>query len=275
MPDQPFDVRKAIDQSAAKTTLQELAKKGIHRVKVLDEQMIQKLIRDAVENILGSRAGLLSDAEREKVVQKSRQELDRLIREFKETKDRAELLTHDKNDLAATVENLQQQLKVQRQLGEQVAAKRENELRAEFAQREREYNQRIQAEMQKNFEMSQKMTTTLEEARSHEDELFKKMEQLFTKSLEGLNKKLTDLRLRAVAGGVGAGVAGGEFEGVELRPSQATIESLFSKELESNLKAMSSEGKVAGKIGGALERLKALRQGGSEKPKDEGGKEPS
>ena len=55
MPEQPFDVRKVIDQSASKTTLQELAKKGIHRVKVLDEQMINNLIRDAVEHILVSK----------------------------------------------------------------------------------------------------------------------------------------------------------------------------------------------------------------------------
>ena len=45
---QPFDVRRAIEQSSSKSTLQELAKKGIHRVKVLDESMINKLIGDAL-----------------------------------------------------------------------------------------------------------------------------------------------------------------------------------------------------------------------------------
>jgi DNA mismatch repair ATPase MutL len=236
MPDQPFDVRKAIDQSAAKSTLQELAKKGIHRVKVLDEQMIQKLIRDAVENILSTRGGSLSTDEREKVVKQSRQELDRLVKEF--SQDKATLST------------------------------RENDLRAEFAQREREYNKRIQEEIQKNADMSQKMAASLQESRTHEDELLKKMEQLFTKSLEGVNKKLTDLRLRALAGGPMAG--GGGLEGVELRPSQATIENLFSQELESNVKAMEkAEGKVAGKLGSALDKLKNLRGGGAPKKDEE------
>ncbi len=243
MPDQPFDVKKAIDQSASKSTLQELAKKGIHRVKVLDEAMIQKLIRDAVENILSSRGGNLSGAERDQVVKQSRQELDRLIKEFSSTKD---TLTADKAALAT----------------------RESELRAEFAQRERDYNKRIQDELQKNADMSQKMASSLETSRTHEDELVKKMEVLFTKSLEGLNKKLTDLRLRAIAGGPMAG--GGAFEGVELRPSQATIEGLFAQELESNVKAMEkAEGKAGGKLGSALDKLKNLRGGGAPKKDDE------
>ncbi|HZL73494.1 MAG TPA: hypothetical protein VFC86_13610 [Planctomycetota bacterium] len=245
MPDQPFDVRKAIDQSASKSTLQELAKKGIHRVKVLDEAMIQKLIRDAVENILGARGGNLSGAERDQVVKQSRQELDRLIKEFNSTKD---TLTADKAALAT----------------------RESELRAEFAQREREYNKRIQDEMQKNSDMAQKMASSLENSRTHEDELVKKMEVLFTKSLEGLNKKLTDLRLRSLAGGSGGGGGGGGYEGVELRPSQATIEGLFAQELESNVKAMEKgEGKTAGKLGSALDRLKNMRGGGAPKKDDE------
>lgn len=246
MPDQPFDVKKAIDQSASKSTLQELAKKGIHRVKVLDEQMIQKLIRDAVENILGARGSSLSNTERDQVVKQSRMELDRLIKDFNTTKDHANTLAADKVVLAT----------------------RESELRAEFAQRERDYNKRIQDEIQKNAEMSQKMAASLESSRSHEDELVKKMEVLFTKSLEGLNKKLSDLRLRAMAGGSMGG--GGGLEAVELRPSQATIESLFSQELESNVKAMEkAEGKAGGKLGSALDRLKNLRGGGAPKKDDE------
>src|SRR5688572_3006841 len=248
MPDQPFDVKKAIDQSASKSTLQELAKKGIHRVKVLDEAMIQKLIRDAVENILTARGGTLSGAERDQVVKQSRQELDRLIKDFNQTKDKADGLAADKVALA----------------------QKESELRAEFAQREREYNKRIQDEIQKNAEMSQRMASSLENSRLHEDELVKKMEVLFTKSLEGLNKKLTDLRLRSLAGGGGGGGGGGGLESVELRPSQATIESLFSQELESNVKAMEKgEGKTAGKLGSALDRLKNMRGGGAPKKDDE------
>ena len=64
---QPFDVRRAIEQSSSKSTLQELAKKGIHRVKVLDESMINKLIGDAVERIISTKTNLLSSDDRAKL----------------------------------------------------------------------------------------------------------------------------------------------------------------------------------------------------------------
>lgn len=370
MPEQPFDVRKVIDQSASKTTLQDLARKGIHRVKVLDEAMINKLIREAVEHTLVSKTAFMSDEDREKVVKASRAELDKLVKEFNEQKDKAELLQKDKTTLASDVENLQRQLVVQRQLGEQLgrqryedgkraaseeietlkqrmgkldeevaartrrelegemqkrlsgemekmsamaahlqAAKaatgedairravekaehdlkeqfkqefprrvqqavtaRENELKLEFANREKDleaqYNQKVMAEMQKNVELSQKLAASLEESRAHEDDLFKKLESLFTKSLEGLNKKLADLRMRSFAG-AGAAMGTPGLEAVELRPSQATIESLFASELESNVKAMQqTEGKTAGKIGSALDKLRAMRGGGAKPPEE-------
>ncbi|MBI4565610.1 MAG: hypothetical protein HY716_13025 [Planctomycetes bacterium] len=296
MPEPPFDIRKALEQSTSRTTLQELARKGIHRVKVLNEQKIQELIRDAVQHSIASKTSLLSEQERERLVQATRQELDKLIREFNQQKDRAELAANDKATLAAEVENLQKQLQVQRQLGDQLArvsyedgrraaaeqlasleqrleervrdavGRREAELRSQQADLERDYNQKLMAEMQKNVELSQKMTSSLEESRAHEDDLVRKMEQLFTKSMEGLSKKLSDLRLRTVAGPAGSS-GFTELEGVELRPSQATIETLFNQELESNVKAMQkSEGKVGGKLGSALDRLKALRGGGGGKP---------
>ena len=68
---QPFDVRRAIEQSSSKSTLQELAKKGIHRVKVLDESMINKLIGDAVERIISTKTNLLSGEDREKLIKAS------------------------------------------------------------------------------------------------------------------------------------------------------------------------------------------------------------
>jgi len=303
MPDQPFDVRKVIEQSASKTTLQELAKKGIHRVKVLDEQMINKLIHDAVEHILGSKTNLLSEEDRNKLVAASRTELDKLIKDFNQQKDKSELLNVDKEKLAAEVESLQKALQVQRQLGDQLGkqaleqgkafAKGEIEmlqkkvelrdeelgsLRAKLKdaesrqkevvvqvsqQKEAEANQKVMAEMQKNVELSQKLAKTLEDMRIRDDEIAKKMEALFTKSIEGISKKLTDLKLRALAGGGGIGAGGGVPGEEAFRQSSDVIAHMLNNELESNLKAMEpTEGKTAGKIGSALDRLKAMRGGG-------------
>ncbi|MBI2898658.1 MAG: hypothetical protein HYY17_00590 [Planctomycetes bacterium] len=352
----PIDVRKVIEQSASKTTLQELAKKGIYRVKVLDEAAITRMIGEAVQRIIATKTNLLSETDRAKLVEASRKELDKLVKEFQESKDRAELMEKDKAALAAQIENLQEQLKLQRRYTDEMAkqryeegksvmqqqvddlkgqladarnqggdearraqqsvieevrgqaARREEDLHrqadarfeegvksqqqliaelqrrisdteqriagekeAEFSRKlleEREHEAARREELQgklaemnaKNLEMSQKLATTMEDMKKSDEELFKRLTELFTKAIEGVNKKLTDLRLRSIAGGVTS--ATGSLPGdVEFRPSQMTIEGLIGEELESNLKKMEVEAKTSGKISSALDRLKALRKG--------------
>ena len=294
---QPFDVRRAIEQSSSKSTLQELAKKGIHRVKVLDESMINKLIGDAVERIISTKTNLLSGEDRQKLIQASRQELDRLMKEHQATKDKAELMEQSQGQLAATVENLQNQLKTAQRLAEDTAKQRYEDgkavmraevddmkkkmstLEADIEKRLRreidlEYqakmaNERIVIEQMKT-EAAKKQAEMIDEMRKSDEELFKRMSELFTKVMDGVNKKLGDLRNRSFAGGGGGGGGTGRMEGdVEFRPSQATLESLVQGELESNVKAMQVESKSGGKMGSALERLKAMRGGGGGEKKDE------
>jgi hypothetical protein len=293
---QPFDVRRAIEQSSSKSTLQELAKKGIHRVKVLDESMINKLIGDAVERIISTKTNLLSSDDRQKLIEASRKELDRLMKEHQVTKDKAELMEQSQGTLATTVENLQNQLKTAQRLAEDTAKQRyedgKNVMRAEVddmkkkmstmeadiekrvrREVELEYaakmaNERIVIEQMKT-EAATKQAQMIEEMRKSDEELFKRMSELFTKVMDGVNKKLGDLRNRSFAGGGGGGGGVGKMEGdVDFRPSQATLESLVQGELESNVKAMQVESKSGGKMGSALERLKAMRGGGGDK-KDE------
>jgi len=296
---QPFDVRRAIEQSSSKSTLQELAKKGIHRVKVLDESMINKLIGDAVERIISTKTNLLSSDDRQKLIEASRKELDRLMKEHQATKDKAELAEQSQGTLAATVENLQNQLKTAQRLAEDTAKQRyedgKNVMRAEvddmkkkMSSMEADIEKRVRREVELEYsakmanerivieqmktEAATKQAQMIEEMRKSDEELFKRMSELFTKVMDGVNKKLGDLRNRSFAGGGGGGGGGmGKMEGdVDFRPSQATLESLVQGELESNVKAMQVESKSGGKMGSALERLKAMRggAGGGEK-KDE------
>jgi hypothetical protein len=295
---QPFDVRRAIEQSSSKSTLQELAKKGIHRVKVLDESMINKLIGDAVERIISTKTNLLSGEDRQKLIQASRQELDRLMKEHQNSKDKAELAEQSQATLAASVENLQNQLKTAQRLAEDTAKQRyedgKNVMRAEVDDMKKkmstmeadiekrvrrevdlEYqakmaNERIAIEQMKT-EAAKKQAEMIDEMRKSDEELFKRMSDLFTKVMDGVNKKLGDLRNRSFAGGGGGGGGGmGKMEGdVDFRPSQATLESLVAGELESNVKAMQVESKSGGKMTNALERLKAMRGGGGDKKPEE------
>ena len=293
---QPFDVRRAIEQSSSKSTLQELAKKGIHRVKVLDESMINKLIGDAVERIISTKTNLLSGEDRQKLIDASRKELDRLMKEHQSSKDKADLAEQSQASLASTVENLTNQLKTAQRLAEDTAKQRyedgKNVMRAEvddmkkkMSSMEADIEKRVRREVdleyqakmanerivieQMKTEAAKKQAEMIEEMRKSDEELFKRMSELFTKVMDGVNKKLGDLRNRSFAGGGGGGGGTGRMEGdVEFRPSQATLESLVAGELDSNVKAMQVESKSGGKMGSALERLKAMR-GGGEKKKDE------
>jgi hypothetical protein len=294
---QPFDVRRAIEQSSSKSTLQELAKKGIHRVKVLDESMINKLIGDAVERIISTKTNLLSSDDRAKLIEASRKELDRLMKEHQSTKDKAELAEQSQAQLAASVENLTNQLKTAQRLAEDTAKQRYEDgkavmraevddmkkkmstMEADIEKRVRrevdlEYqakmaNERILIEQMKT-EAATKQAQMIEEMRKSDEELFKRMSELFTKVMDGVNKKLGDLKNRSFAGGGGGGGGMARMEGdVEFRPSQATLESLIQGELESNVKAMQVESKSGGKMGSALERLKAMRGGGGDKKEEE------
>jgi len=297
---QPFDVRRAIEQSSSKSTLQELAKKGIHRVKVLDESMINKLIGDAVERIISTKTNLLSSDDRQKLIEASRKELDRLMKEHQSTKDKAELAEQSQATLASTVETLQNALKTAQRLAEDTAKQRyedgKNVMRAEvddmkkkMSSMEADIEKRVRREVdleyqakmanerilieQMKTEAAQKQAQMIEEMRKSDEELFKRMSELFTKVMDGVNKKLGDLRNRSFAGGGGGGGGGmGKMDGdVDFRPSQATLDSLVQGELESNVKAMQVESKSGGKMSNALERLKAMRGGGGggEKKDDE------
>ena len=294
---QPFDVRRAIEQSSSKSTLQELAKKGIHRVKVLDESMINKLIGDAVERIISTKTNLLSSDDRQKLIQASRQELDRLMKEHQSTKDKAELAEQSQGALASQVENLQKMLQTAQRLAEDTAKQRyedgKNVMRAEvddmkkkMASMEADIEKRVRREVdleyqakmanerivieQMKTEAAKKQAEMIDEMRKSDEELFKRMSELFTKVMDGVNKKLGDLKNRSFAGGGGGGGGGmGKMEGdVDFRPSQATLESLVAGELESNVKAMQVESKSGGKMTNALERLKAMRGGSGEKKEE-------
>jgi chromosome segregation ATPase len=296
--DQPFDVRRAIEQSSSRSTLQELAKKGIHRVKVLDESMINKLIGEAVERIVSTKTNLLSSDDRQKIIEASRKELDRLMKEHQQSKDKAELMERDKQSLATEIENLQEQVKQTRKLAEEQAKQRYEDgkamVKAELEDMKRrmesadtDAEKRLRKELELEFKLKnaeermeiEKLKTEaarekagmIEEMRKTDEQLFLKISELFTKSIEGVNKKLTDIKLRTLAGGGGGGGGGmARMEGdEEFRPSAATLESLVQGELESNLKGMQAEAKVSGKISNALDRLKAMRGGGGGEKKEE------
>ena len=114
-PKEGFDLSKAIDQGTKKMTLDELQQKGHQKVKVLDEKALGELINKAVSRVVTTQTG----EERAKILADSRKELDRLMREQKAVRSRAELLEADRTELVAQVEALQRELELQSELEEE------------------------------------------------------------------------------------------------------------------------------------------------------------
>jgi capsular exopolysaccharide synthesis family protein len=171
--------------------------------------------------------------------------LDRLFVEMDSTKQRAASLETEKATLS----------------------QREMQLKQAHEELEREHSRLLEGELRKNVELAQKFTEFVETSRNKEEEQLKKLEIIFTKSLEGVNKKLTDLRLRSFAGGGGGG--GGMEGDLQLRPSQATIDGIFNQKIESNMGAMDQpKEKKGGTVNNALDRLKNMRNNTPKKDED-------
>lgn len=140
MPEQnPVDFKKVLEQSTAKTNLQDLQRRGVSTVKVLDERTLLKLIQDAVQKVIGAKGNLMSERDRALLIEESKKELDRLMRERQELLRRTEEVSRDRASLERELENLQRQIETQKRYYEdrlaaaQTASPRVRELEEELA----------------------------------------------------------------------------------------------------------------------------------------------
>lgn len=207
----PIDVKKVIEQSASKTTLQELAKKGIYRVKVLDETAIVRMIGEAVERIVATRTNLLPESERVKLVEASRKELDKLVKEFQEAKDRTELMEKDKAALAAEVENLQRQVQLHRKYTDELAKQRYEEGKALMSRQVEDLKAQLaDARKEGGDEARRAQQSVIEEVRRHsaqrEEELRRHAETQFQEGgksqqplVEELQRRIAETEHRVAA----------------------------------------------------------------------------
>ncbi len=78
---QKFSVQDAIRQSATDMEIDELSRRGLRKVKVLDKETVFRLIDEAVERVVEERLELATAHERQQMQQEARQEFQRLVRE--------------------------------------------------------------------------------------------------------------------------------------------------------------------------------------------------
>jgi hypothetical protein len=240
-----LNLRDIIDGASRRTTLSDLQRRGINRVRLIDEKQIHELIGQAVGRIVADRAHLLSDRERRKITEAARRELGRLVKEQEDLKERAERSSRDQAGLAAEVENLQKQLAVTRDLAEQ-------EARAKYAP------------------LLEKLQAELAEARAAREAGAVALQQEIARRLDAVERRLEERRggadldgLRASLGGIARKLdtirARVSPDDVTYRPGQVTLGDLMDRKVESNIDAIGVARAAPGGVDEAMKRLRGLR----------------
>lgn len=165
-----LDLQQALEQGTKKMDLSELEKKGFKHVKVLDEKAMEEIVRKAVDKVVSTK----TDEERERIIEQSQKELERLMKEHKAVRSRAQLLEADKNELVEQVESLQRELELKSEIEEEQLhkkfqegtasmqkqveeVKKRGETLAQEIEKLRVENARLQAQLQAEREKVQKL----------------------------------------------------------------------------------------------------------------------
>ena len=83
-----LDLQHAFEQGTKKMNLADLERKGFKSVKVLDEKTMEEIVRKAVDRVVSTQTA----EEKARIIQESQKELDRLMKEHRAAKSRAQLL---------------------------------------------------------------------------------------------------------------------------------------------------------------------------------------
>jgi uncharacterized coiled-coil DUF342 family protein len=253
------NIRRAIEQSSEHTTLSNLANRGIRNVKVLDEQGLLDLIRQAVDQVVHTQTA----EERSKLLADSRKQLQKLMNERDEFLSRAGLAEATKNELVQQVERLQQELKLRRDVEEQ-EAHFQAQLK-EIADRHKGCQDRIGELEGENVwlrEEHDRLVEQLDQAQSEIKRLREELERLRAAAGEqaGLREELE--AARAEAAGLGERLAGARSQAEERLAGLEEEKSRLSQDLEDALKEVDN-------LRTQLEGLRAEAAGGEAQARQE------
>ncbi len=110
----PVDVRKMMRETSRQTSIDDLVRRGVRQVKVINAGKIDAMITEAVERAIGTAQVAALDAERGKIELEARQEFQALLQEHQEVVRSKEDLQRQKADLAAQLGQIEQRLSDER-----------------------------------------------------------------------------------------------------------------------------------------------------------------
>ncbi len=254
-----FDVKRVLDRSSSKTTISELAKKGVQHVKVLDEGTLRRLIKEAVENIALSKANLLTEQERVKIYEESKKELDRLVKEYSASKTKNEKFKQDYDGLVKEIENLNRQLELTKKTYEEqirqlqlTAAQYQHQPLPQMQPQQQYYPQPVMQVVQQPTKQDD-LLQRLDELSKKDDAIANKLSAIFMKAIEGITKKVEQGHLV-----IPHQLAIPEAQ-IEYKPNTEVLENMLKEALESNLGSVQQEKKTASKLQDTITKLKMMR----------------
>ena len=196
-----LNFQQALDAGTKKMDLSDLEKKGFKRVKVLDEKTMEEIVRKAVDRVASTRTA----EEKDRIIAESQKELDRLMKEHRAVKTKAQLLESNKNDLAETIHALQRELELKSELEEERLHKKFVEGTASMQKQVEDVKQRAQdgadrlerlrvdnARLQAMFDAEREKVERLE-ATAREIQELNRQNARYQSELEGAGKRLNEL----------------------------------------------------------------------------------
>jgi predicted nucleic acid-binding Zn-ribbon protein len=226
-----LDIKKVIEDNARVTDVASLATSGVRRVKVLDENTLQELIRQAIEQVVSSS----NQEERSRILADSRKQLQKLMNERDEFMSRADSANVGRNELIQQIEKLQGELKLRRAVEEEGA---EAQKKVETLTEENSWLR------QEHDRMVEELDTAQTEIKRLNDEIARLQEELealrattkadqeqFVQVLEAARAEAAELRSQIAQQGDEAGslkerVADADTLANELEASQAELSEL-------------------------------------------------
>ncbi|MCZ6794754.1 MAG: hypothetical protein O7J95_14190 [Planctomycetota bacterium] len=270
-----LNIRDVIQKSTSKVSLQELSRKGVKQVKVLNQAAITRLIAEAVDEVISQRAKEITSNERRRVIEESRERFEALAKKaVRQERSRSEGLADANRVLAqeletskkladgstALTEELESQVAVLRSLQEEnVALKAQLGDSGDSGEKDQEI-QRLREELVQQQRFLANLEGTLTAKNDEIQRLASSGEpqdvNSLKASLEGLQKSLANISRRGIGGAIGP--AG---EDVDTDTLLKFVDHGDDLAMESNISEVEVDKKKSKGVGSSLAKLKELQKG--------------
>lgn len=270
-----LNIRDVIQKSTSKVSLQELSRKGVKQVKVLNQAAITRLIAEAVDEVISQRAKEITSNERRRVIEESRERFETLAKKaVRQERSRSEGLADANRVLAqeletskkladgstALTEELESQVAVLRSLQEEnVALKAQLGDSGDSGEKDQEI-QRLREELVQQQRFLANLEGTLTAKNDEIQRLASSGEpqdvNSLKASLEGLQKSLANISRRGIGGAIGP--AG---EDVDTDTLLKFVDHGDDLAMESNISEVEVDKKKSKGVGSSLAKLKELQKG--------------